>query len=95
MNIDSLRSHRVFGIALFDLVLAYAGIFVFHNYLVGPDDKPFHSTLQLFFAVIPFGVLIHMLFRQNTFLNRQIFDDTKLNGYKIFLIFCIVGMLVT
>ena len=84
-TIETIRSYRIFGIALFDLVCSYVGVFIFHKYLVGAD-KPFRSTLQLFFAVIPFGVLVHMLFGQHTFLNTKILDDPKFNLYKVFFL---------
>lgn len=80
--LDSLRTHRLFGIALFDVIAAYLGVFLFHNVLVG-DGKLFTSNAQLFVSVIPIGVLAHVMFNQKTFLNSMIFDVKEFNGYKL------------
>lgn len=87
--IDNLRTYRIFGIAILDLVLAYLGTFLFHDVLVG-DGKLFRSSTQLFLAVIPIGVITHVLFNQKTFLNSMIFDTKELNPYKLVFLALVV-----
>jgi hypothetical protein len=89
MDIEKLRTYRIFGIAMFDLVLAYLGTFLFHDVLVG-DGKVFRSSAQLFFAVIPIGVITHVLFNQKTFLNSMVFDTQELNPYKMVFLALVV-----
>lgn len=84
-TIESLRQYRIFGIAIFDLVAAYLGAFLLQGILVG-DDKLFRSSAQLFVAVIPIGVLVHILFNQKTFFNTMVFETKEFNGYKAALI---------
>jgi hypothetical protein len=93
-DLSNIRKYRIFGISLFDLVTAFLGVLLIRDVLVGPG-KAFRSTLQLIFAVIPFGVLLHLFLGQHTFLNRQIFETREFNGYKAFLIFSILMMFLT
>lgn len=78
---DTLRSYRVGGIALFDIATAYIGAYALHPFIAGPG-KIFRSNTQLFFAVIPAGAFIHMITGQHTFLNRKVIDEPEFNIYK-------------
>lgn len=78
-----LRKYRIFNIALFDVVSSFLGAFILDklfsisSYFPGKNKK-----IVYYLSVIPIGVLIHLIFSQNTFLNQQLFDKS-LNGYKI------------
>lgn len=61
--IDSLRSYRIFKIAIFDVVVS---LLVFFILLVHYNSK--HPYLYSLFA-IPLGIIVHLLFGVNTQLN--------------------------
>lgn len=71
----SLRSHRLFGIALFDLILSMIGmIFLFllawKFYFPNLDWKRF--IIAAILLTIPVGITFHVLFGINTKLNSEL-----------------------
>ena len=95
MNIDitNLRKYRLLleppflnsignGIALFDLILTFLIPYLIEPYIV-PKLKI--SRLAYYLSLLPLGIIIHLIFKTETFLNKQLFSNT-INIYKIFII---------
>jgi hypothetical protein len=84
------------GIALFDLLgsffIAFLIDYYFHisNYLKDYFDNP---TYVYYLLVIPLGIIFHLLFSRNTFLNTQLFSK-EMNFYKIILILILINIIV-
>lgn len=84
------------GIALFDLLgsffIAFLINYYFHisNYL---KDYFYNPTFVYYLLIIPLGIVVHLLFSQNTFLNTQLFSK-DMNFYKIILILIIINIIV-
>jgi hypothetical protein len=84
------------GIALFDLLgsffIAFLIDYYFHisNYLKDYFDNPIYVYYLL---VIPLGIIFHLLFSQNTFLNIQLFSK-EMNFYKIILTLILINIIV-
>ena len=77
-------NNKNIGIALFDLALTFIGGYIVEVFL----KKTFGIQLNriiYYLSLIPIGIIVHILFQQNTFLNRQIFSN-ELNIYQILLI---------
>lgn len=72
-----LREYRIYGIAIFDLVITYLVAFLI-DIRLNVNDK-----LTYYFMLLPLGVIIHVLFNQKTFLNNKLLT-TKFNNYHIF-----------
>jgi hypothetical protein len=70
------------GIALFDLI----GTFII-AYLLEPYITSFFKIKSetYYLSLIPIGILAHILFKQNTFLNGQLLNN-EVNIYKIVLV---------
>lgn len=93
MNIKNLRKHRILleppflnsignGIALFDLSLTFIIAYLCEQYML-PRLKI--SKLAYYLSLLPLGVIIHIIFKKDTFLNKQLFNNS-LNIYKILMI---------
>lgn len=91
---ETLRSYRVGGIALFDIATSYLGAYALHPLLAGPG-KLFRSNAQLFWAVVPAGAFIHMITGQHTFLNRKVIDEPEFNMYKAVFLALTFMMLIS
>jgi hypothetical protein len=72
------------GIALFDLISTFVAA-----YLIELIIKKWFGILLnrpvYYLSLIPLGIIIHIFFKQNTFLNRQIFSK-ELNIYQVLLL---------
>ena len=79
---DQIRSHRLFGIALFDLISSFVGAWLIDHFLLKLSDK---AKPVYYLSVIPLGILVHILFNQKTFLNSKVFSK-ELNMYNGFFI---------
>lgn len=98
MSIEQLRKYRVqldspyindqgIGIALFDLTSTFVVAYLIERYI------PFKINRKVYYlSLIPLGIVIHILFKQNTFLNKQLFSR-EMNMYKI-LILINLGLIV-
>lgn len=64
-TLDYLRSFRICEIALFDLILAFAGM-IYLSYLLH-----FDTTLAIALT-IPLGIAVHWIFGISTTLNRKL-----------------------
>lgn len=93
MDINSLRKHRIKlqppgfnsdsdGIALFDLTATFVIAYFLESY-IRPILKI--TKLAYYLLLIPLGVIVHLLSNQDTFLNKQLFNNT-INIYKIILV---------
>ena len=94
MDITKLREHRILleppfynsygnGIALFDLISTFIVA-----YLIEPDILPYLKITRLayYLLLLPLGVIVHIIFKQDTFLNKQLNPYTSMNIYKIIMI---------
>jgi uncharacterized membrane protein len=73
MTLEYLRSFRLFDIALFDLILAIAGMvmaaLLVHKY----TDYDKKTLIMIFVALtIPLGIVVHASLGIDTSLNRMI-----------------------
>ena len=93
MNINNLRKYRIIikppflnsignGIALFDLILTFFIPYIIEPYIL-PKLKI--SRLAYYLSLLPLGIILHIIFKQDTFLNKQLFTNT-INIYKIVMI---------
>lgn len=101
MSIDELRKYRIKlesddafgifnnegrGIALFDLVLTFFVAFLLDliawDYIYNFIGV---NRVTYYLGLIPLGVIVHLLFQQDTFLNRQLFHR-EMNIYQIIFI---------
>ena len=93
MNINNLRKYRIIikppflnsighGIALFDLILTFFIPYLIEAYILSILKI---SRLAYYLSLLPLGVIIHVIFKQDTFLNKQLFTNT-INIYKIVMI---------
>lgn len=93
MDITNLRKYRITlqppsfnsnneGIALFDLSLTFIIAYILEPYLL-PHIKINKQVYYL--MLIPIGIVVHILTKQDTFLNKQLFNET-INIYKIIII---------
>lgn len=71
-----------YGIALFDLISTFLIAMILESILL-PHLKLTRTAYYL--LLIPFGIAVHLLVNQPTFLNNQVFSKS-LNLYKIVII---------
>lgn len=92
-TITNLRKYRILesptnlfnrdsqGVALFDLISSIIGFYVFDLIFFG--GKLFKTYGYKYYAtIIPLGVVFHLIFYQQTFLNKQLFSS-DINMHKI------------
>lgn len=93
MDINNLRKYRIKlqppgfnsdndGIALFDLTATFVIAYFLESYI-----RPLLKiTRQAYYLLLlPLGVVVHLLTKQDTFLNKQLFDKS-INVYKIMMV---------
>ena len=92
LDIKTLRSYRIKldqgsgdGIALFDLIGTFVIAYIL-NYIF--NLTRFVSQKVYYGSLIPLGIIVHLMIKQDTFLNSQLFNN-ELNVYKIVLI-CLI-----
>ena len=102
-TITNLRKYRILespanlfntegkGIAIFDLVSSIVGFYLVDLLYGGKLFKAYGYKYYLF--VIPFGIIVHLLFSQNTFLNKQLFSS-EINIHKVIVAIVVAYMLV-
>tara|TARA_B100002051_G_C16241078_1_gene394972 strand:- start:47 stop:295 length:249 start_codon:yes stop_codon:yes gene_type:complete len=75
MSINELRKYKIFGMAIFDLVVSMIGMIIIFILLKKWHFKEL-STLNFIIAAIiltiPFGIIVHILFGVNTGLNYKL-----------------------
>ena len=79
---DEFLNNQGKGIALFDLT----GTFII-AYLLEPFITSFLkiNSDTYYLSLIPLGILIHYVIKQDTFLNKQLLNN-EINIYKIILV---------
>ena len=79
IDINILRSFRISGFAVFDLVVSYLGMYLLAPLLtivfrkIGIEV----TRVQWMYLMLPISVIVHLLIGQRTHLTDQLFD---LNG---------------
>lgn len=88
MTIEYLRSFRLAGYAIFDLTLAFVGI-----YLLAPVlSKLFLKIgvvvprISWVLLTLPLGILVHVLVGTNTMMVKDFLDPSGHYGLKIFIL---------
>jgi hypothetical protein len=61
------------GIALFDLISAFLGAYLLDVFFELPLRMRTTRTTY-YYVVIPVGILVHLLFNKNTYLNKKLFS---------------------
>lgn len=72
MSLQDIRSHRVFNIAIFDLVLSVVGtviVFLFAWWKWFPKLHWWKFVIAGVLLTIPLGIFFHVIFGVNTQLN--------------------------
>ena len=72
MGIKYLRSFRIWGVALFDLISAFIGTIVVFVLLRKKNIPVSHYVIAALVLTIPIGIVAHVLFRVNTTLNYKL-----------------------
>jgi hypothetical protein len=75
MSIAKLREHRVFDIAIFDLVSSFIGIIIIALLLkhrFWPQLKSMNFVIAAILITLPLSIFSHMLFGVNTNLNYKL-----------------------
>lgn len=88
---EFLRQFRIGKIALFDLTLAYVGIYFLSPWLTKLAKKINLSIgrKEWLWLTLPIGVITHLLIGQETALNKMLFNINGNYLSKIILIFMI------
>lgn len=89
--ISKLREYRIIGISIFDVVLAIVFFYIM-DYVI--NYKFFKNFgYKYYISIIPIGIISHLLIRQKTYLNTQLFSS-ELNynsiSIKILVLLCFV-----
>ena len=96
MDVEYLRSFRLGGYAIFDMLSAFLGIYLLSPWLTRVFLKiglvvPKKNWLIL---TLPLGVLFHLLFGAKTLMTERLFDPSGYYFLKIFLVCLFVFGLV-
>lgn len=70
-----IRRHKIFGLAIFDLVLGIIGMVILFLILWRwhfPKLNPINFIIAAILLTIPVGILFHILFGTNTALNYDL-----------------------
>lgn len=75
MNLKEIRSHRIFGVAIFDLITALIGtviILLIAKWKWFPHLKTVNFVLAGVLLAIPLGIFFHILIGRDTTLNYKL-----------------------
>jgi len=75
MNINQIRSHKIFGLAIFDLVMSFIGIiliFIICWKIHFPHLCIWKFIIIAIIVTIPLSITFHVLFGVNTQLNYNL-----------------------
>lgn len=73
--ISKLRQYRIFGLSIFDIITSIIGMILLFLILWKCHFKnlnPFTFIIAGIILVIPFGIIIHIIFGVNTQLNYKL-----------------------
>lgn len=84
-----LRQYRIGPFPMFDIILAYAGIFILSPLLTKLFAKVHLniSRSSWLWLTLPLSVVFHLIFRQNTPLMKMLFDPSRFYIPVIVLLF--------
>ena len=76
ITVEYLRSFRIYHLAIFDLVVSYAGVFLLSPLLIRLFEKiHIHtSRAQWLWLTLPLSILIHLMVGQETALTKMMLD---------------------
>jgi hypothetical protein len=83
LSLEYLRSFRIAKIAMFDLVLTFVAAAILNALFFGIVSK--RGLILYYASIIPFGIFVHLIFKQKTALNNQLFSN-ELNTHKLFVL---------
>lgn len=94
-TISKLREYRLIGISIFDVVLA---LFLFYILDSVVNYKFFRKFgYKYYLSIIPIGIISHLLIKQKTHLNTQLFSK-ELNydsiSIKILVLLCFAFLFI-
>lgn len=78
------------GMALFDLIGTFVIAYVLNEYFMITDTLKIKKEVY-YMSLIPIGIISHLLIKQDTFLNKQLFNF-DINIYKILLVALIINI---
>lgn len=87
-NQEGLINNTGEGIAFFDFLLTFVAAYLLEPYLL-PFLKQYNFSRKAYYLMlIPLGVIVHILTKQDTFLNKRLFNK-EVNLYKVCVFFII------
>ena len=88
-TLEILRSFKIFGYAIFDLILSFGWI-----YLIAPRLSRLFLKIWIeisrkswLFLILPIGILFHLIFQNITPMTRNLFD---INGFYLLKILIMI-----
>lgn len=75
MNLTEIRKHKIFGLAIFDLVTGAVGMVILFLIMWKwhfSNLNPWHFVLAAILLTIPVGIFTHVIFGTNTALNYRL-----------------------
>ena len=88
-TLAQIRSVRIAGIALFDVILTFLFGWIFEDFFVNQWGL-FPCARSYYFALIPIGFIFHLLFGQATALTVAVVS-TEFNWQKVFFALLLLG----
>jgi len=88
ITLEYLRSFRIGGYAIFDLVVSFVGIYLLAP-LLSKICRKFSlrvSTLSWLFLTLPISIVVHLLVNQKTLMVQDFLDLQSHWGLKILII---------
>lgn len=88
MDIKSLRSHKIFGLSIFDILLGMVGlvaVFLICWKVYFSNLNPCNFILAGIILTIPLGIIIHIFFGTDTTLNYNLGLSNDPNKKKLTL----------
>ena len=70
-----IRKYKIFGLAIFDLVVGILGMVVLFLLMWKwhfPTLNPWHFVIAAILLTIPLGIVVHVIFGANTALNDKL-----------------------
>ena len=98
---NSLRKYRIdiehppflnsdnTGIALLDLIFSFIGAYILDKFF--NISIYFKNKTVYYLSIIPIGIIFHLIFHQNTFLNNKLISSS-FNIYHIIIIIIFISI---
>jgi hypothetical protein len=78
--LKQLRSHRIYGVAMFDLLGSYAAGYMIAKYF-GLDP------VKVAWSILPVSIAVHALFKSDTVFTDHFFDPDSSWLFKALVVF--------